>query len=59
MRHHDVLDAVSRGVSVILAGHTQTERPYLPVYRRRLVELTGLTVKWRVSNADQPPSRLR
>lgn len=59
MRHHDVLDAVSRGVSVILAGHTQTERPYLPVYRRRLVELTGLTVKWRVSKADRPPSRLR
>lgn len=59
MRHHDVLDAVSRGVSVILAGHTQTERPYLPIYRRRLVELTGLTVKWRVSKADRPPSRLR
>ena len=59
MRHHDVLDAVNRGVSVILAGHTQTERPYLPIYRRRLVELTGLTVKWRVSKADRAPSRLR
>ncbi|MEZ6189915.1 MAG: Nif3-like dinuclear metal center hexameric protein [Phycisphaerales bacterium] len=59
MRHHDVLDAVSRGVSVVLAGHTQTERPYLPIYRRRLVELTGLTVKWRVSKTDRPPVQLR
>jgi len=59
MRHHDVLDAVSRGVSVILAGHTQTERPYLPIYRRRLVELTRPAVKWRVSKADRAPSRSR
>ncbi len=56
MRHHDVLDAVSRGVSVLLAGHTQTERPYLPTYRRRLAGQTGKAVTWRVSKADRPPS---
>lgn len=59
MRHHDVLDALGRGVSVVLAGHTQTERPYLPIYRRRLMELTGLAVKWRVSKTDRPPTQLR
>ena len=30
MRHHDVLAAKERGVSVVLAGHTNTERGYLP-----------------------------
>ncbi|NJL30437.1 MAG: hypothetical protein HC898_01730 [Phycisphaerales bacterium] len=52
MRHHDVLDAVQRGVTVVLAGHTQTERPYLPVYRNRLKQLTGKQVHWQVSKAD-------
>jgi dinuclear metal center YbgI/SA1388 family protein len=37
MRHHDQLDAVGRGIGLILAGHTQTERPYLPVLKARLV----------------------
>ena len=52
MRHHDVLDAVHRGVTVILAGHTQTERPFLPVYRERLSRITGNKVAWRVSQFD-------
>lgn len=56
MRHHDVLDAVSRGVSVLLAGHTQTERPYLPTYRKLLNKQIGRGVAWRVSKADKPPS---
>lgn len=36
MRHHDVLAAVDRGITVILAGHTNTERGYLPHLRDRL-----------------------
>ncbi len=67
MRHHDVLDAVSRGVSVVLAGHTQTERPYLGTYKRRLAKLTpgpgggrgSRGVSWRVSQADRAPSVIR
>jgi len=58
MRHHDVLEAVGRGVCVVLAGHTQTERPYLPTYRRRLASQTGKAVQWRVSKRDRPPSSL-
>jgi putative NIF3 family GTP cyclohydrolase 1 type 2 len=56
MRHHDVLDAVARGIAVVLAGHTQTERPYLPVYRRRIVAGTAPAVAWKVSRADRPPT---
>jgi dinuclear metal center YbgI/SA1388 family protein len=55
MRHHDVLDAVQQGKLVILAGHTQTERPYLPVYRDRLTEKMGKTLQWHVSETDGPP----
>jgi dinuclear metal center YbgI/SA1388 family protein len=39
MRHHDVLAAQARGCTVILAGHTNTERGYLPVLRDRMKEL--------------------
>jgi dinuclear metal center YbgI/SA1388 family protein len=55
MRHHDVLDAVQRGIVVILAGHTNTERPYLKVYRHRLAKATGGAVRWTVSRRDKAP----
>ncbi len=59
MRHHDVLTAMAGGVMVLLAGHTQTERPYLKTYRSRILDLGGDGVEWIVSKADRPPSRLR
>ncbi len=58
MRHHGVLDAVARGIHVVLVGHTQTERPYLKVYRRRIIAAGADKVEWSVSRADKPPSRL-
>lgn len=58
MRHHDVLAAVAAGVSVVLAGHTQTERPYLPVYRERIIAAGGDSVQWRVSEVDRPTTVL-
>lgn len=36
MRHHAVVAALQQGVSVILGGHTPTERGYLPRLARRL-----------------------
>ncbi len=43
MRHHDVLRARAAGTALILAGHTNTERPYLPILKDRLAaELTTL-----------------
>jgi dinuclear metal center YbgI/SA1388 family protein len=38
MRHHDILEHRARGVSVILTDHTNTERGYLPVLKRKLAE---------------------
>jgi dinuclear metal center YbgI/SA1388 family protein len=54
MKHHEVLEALNSGMSVILAGHTNTERGYLP----RLAErLRGLLkgVEVRVSSCDRSP----
>jgi dinuclear metal center YbgI/SA1388 family protein len=56
MRHHDVLAAIEQGCTVVLAGHTATERGYLPVLRRRLLEaLPGAAVT--VSRRDAAPLR--
>ncbi|MDX2116457.1 MAG: Nif3-like dinuclear metal center hexameric protein [Planctomycetota bacterium] len=54
MKHHEVLAAIDRGCAVILAGHTETERAYMPVLARRLNEMDG-TFGARVSGADRPP----
>ncbi len=49
MRYHDVLVATQEGTHILLAGHVQTERPYLPEYRRQLAAATGQAVKWAVA----------
>ncbi len=54
MQHHQVLDLVQQGKVVVLAGHTNTERPFLPVYRDKLT-LAAPGVAWRVSEADRVP----
>ncbi len=54
MQHHQVLDLVQRGKVVVLAGHTHTERPYLPAYRERLASACP-SVAWHVSAADVNP----
>lgn len=51
MKHHDILGALNSGMSVILGGHTATERGYLARLARSLQrELTGATIA--VSKAD-------
>lgn len=56
MRHHDVLAAQAGGCTVVLAGHTNTERGYLKVLRRKLrAELGDLEV--RISRRDGDPLR--
>lgn len=49
MRYHDVLDASQRGVNILLAGHIETETPYLKVLRQRLAKATGNGVSWAVA----------
>jgi dinuclear metal center YbgI/SA1388 family protein len=54
MKHHEMLDALNSGMSLILAGHTNTERGYLARLGRRLEELVpGL--KAVVSQSDRSP----
>ncbi len=54
MRHHDVIAARSRGCTIMLAGHTNTERGYLKVLRRRLARaLPSITIS--VSRKDVDP----
>jgi len=38
MSHHEVLAAVASGHNVILCGHTNTERGYLPILQLKLLE---------------------
>ncbi len=54
MKHHEVNAALSRGLSIILGGHTPTERGYLP---RLAGVLGGLMpgVRFAVSAADVDP----
>ena len=53
LSHHQGLSAVERGCNILLAGHTNTERGYMPVLASRLSqELNGHEV--RVSAADAP-----
>jgi len=57
MRHHDVLAAQAAGCTVILAGHTNTERGYLKVLRKRLRrDLPNATVI--ISKKDSNPLRV-
>lgn len=54
LRHHDVMSATARGCDVILAGHTNTERPYLPRLKSRLTTLVR-GVRFDVSRRDRDP----
>lgn len=57
MQHHHVLDLKQQGRSVVLAGHTNTERPYLPTYRDKLVT-AGANIEWVISETDRAPMRI-
>lgn len=57
MPHHDTLAAVADGTAVVLAGHSNTERPFLPVLQRRLVAGFGKGLTVRVSRTDCDPLR--
>lgn len=56
MRHHEILTALERNIAVVLAGHTNTERGYLPTFARRLAELVP-AMTFRVSQLDRTPVR--
>lgn len=55
MQHHQVLDLYNKGKVVILAGHTNTERPFLKNYRDAIVDRGGAKVEWVISETDVAP----
>lgn len=56
-RHHDQLAAKARGCDLLLGGHSQTERGYLPTLAASLKpHLPGVSLV--VSRADAPPFRM-
>jgi len=57
MRHHDVIAAQARGCTVVLTGHTNTERGYLKILRQRMLEhLPDANIV--VSKRDRDPLRV-
>lgn len=56
MKHHERLDAAARGCTVILAGHTETERGFLPRYRTMLVRALP-RVPITIAHSDRPPAQ--
>lgn len=53
MSHHTALDLRERGAVVLLAGHTQTERAFLP-HVRKMYEAAGAKVEWKIAKTDTP-----
>lgn len=55
MSHHEVLDAVAKGTSVLLSDHSNSERGFLAVFRERLAVRLPDSVTVVVSKADRDP----
>ena len=56
MSHHQVLDATSRGSTVILCEHSNTERGYLQgIYKNKLLKAFKGLVEVTVSSIDRDP----
>ncbi|KAF7659541.1 hypothetical protein LDENG_00295940 [Lucifuga dentata] len=55
MSHHEVLDAVAKGTSVILSDHSNSERGFLAVFREQLAVRLPDSVTVAVSQADRDP----
>lgn len=55
MSHHNVLAATTNGSHVILCEHTNTERGYLPVFKKILGKALGNGVEIVISTEDADP----
>lgn len=55
MSHHDALAAKAAGTAVILAGHSNSERGYLKILKRRLVGEFGDGLEVRLARSDKDP----
>ena len=55
MSHHEVLDAVHNGSSVVLCHHSNTERGYFSSLRDKLIASLGNQIDIFISEADRDP----
>ena len=56
MFHHDVLDAVQKGIYVILTNHSDSERGFLKtVFAKKLSDMLKDSVEVSVSKVDKDP----
>ncbi|XP_051522637.1 NIF3-like protein 1, partial [Myxocyprinus asiaticus] len=55
MSHHEVLDAVSKGTSVMLSEHSNSEEGFLAIFKERLKVRLGDTVTVAISQIDRDP----
>ena len=59
MGHHDVLEACSRGVAVILCEHSNTERGFLQqVYKKQIETMLGGRVEVVIAENDRDPLQI-
>lgn len=55
MLHHEILDAVHRGIHVVLTNHSDSERGFLKIFAPMLDNSLQNSVKVCVSQADRDP----
>jgi putative NIF3 family GTP cyclohydrolase 1 type 2 len=55
LSHHDALAAVAAGTSVVLAGHSNTERGFLRVLQKRLRSAFDGDLDVRLAKSDRDP----
>jgi putative NIF3 family GTP cyclohydrolase 1 type 2 len=55
MSHHDALAAVAAGTSVVCAGHSNTERGFLRVLKKRLDSALDGDLDVRIARSDHDP----
>lgn len=58
MSHHEVLDFVHKGSSVILADHSNTERGYLAVAKNKMEQMLESDVNILLSAVDRDPLQI-
>lgn len=58
MLHHDVLDAIHKGTSVILTNHSDSERGFLKTFAFTLSNMLNKSVLVQVSENDTDPLKI-
>lgn len=58
MLHHDVLDAIHKGTSVILTNHSDSERGFLKIFASNLTNMLNKSVLVHVSENDIDPLKI-